>query len=231
MIAMTYEQFLSSGMHIGMKQQTKDMKRFIYKIRDDGLAVLDLQTIENRVKLAGKFLSRFQRIMVVSRKTVGCKPAIKFAEAINAKSITGRFLPGIITNPSFPGYYEPDVVIITDPLIDMQAIEEAIKMRIPIVALCDTSNETQSIDVIIPVNNKGRKALATVYWLLAREVLKNRGVIKEDEEFKQKPEEFESEEIEKPEREGKKEFIRSPTKYKYAGKRAGGGRKLLSRRS
>jgi len=227
---MTYEQFLSAGMHIGMKQQTKDMKRFVYKIRDDGLAVLDLQTIENRVKIAGKFLARFQRIMVISRKAVAWKPVIKFTEAINGKAVAGRFLPGTITNPYFPGYYEPDVVVITDPLIDTQAIEEAIKMRIPIIALCDTSNETNSIDLVIPVNNKGRKALATVYWLLAREILKNRGIIKQDEEFKIKPEDFESEEIEKLEKEGKKEFIRTPTKYRYAGKRAGGGRKFLSRR-
>jgi len=228
---MSYEQFLSSGMHIGMKQQTKDMKRFIYKIRDDGLAVLNLQTIEDRVKLAGKFLAKFQKIMVVSRKAVGWKPSIKFAEAVNGKVITGRFMPGIITNPSFPGYYEPEVIVITDPLIDLQAIEESTKMRIPIVALCDTSNETQLIDVIIPVNNKGRKALATVYWLLAKEILKNRGTIKQDEDFKMKAEEFESEEMENPEREGKKEFIRGPSNYKYAGKRPGGGRKFLSRRS
>ena len=202
---MSYEQFLSAGMHIGMKQQTKDMKRFIYKIRDDGLAVLDLQTIENRVKIAGKFLARFQRIMVVSRKAVGWKPAIKFAEAINVKSVTGRFLPGIITNPSFPGYYEPEVVVITDPIIDAQAINEAAKMRIPIVALSDTSNETTCIDLIIPINNKGRKSIATVYWLLAREILKNRGTIKQDEEFKPKPEEFESEEMERSEREFKRD--------------------------
>jgi len=228
---MSYEQFLSSGMHIGMKQQTKDMKKFIYKIRDDGLAVLNLQTIEDRVKLAGKFLARFQRIMVVSRKIVGWKPAAKFTETVNGKAVTGRFMPGTITNPYFPGYYEPEVVLITDPLIDLQAIEESIKMRIPIVALCDTSNETNSIDIIIPVNNKGRKSIATVYWLLAREILKNRGTIKQDEDFKQKPEDFESEEVEKPEREGKKEFISGPTKYKHAGKRTGGGRKFLSRRS
>jgi small subunit ribosomal protein S2 len=184
-------------MHIGMKQQTKDMKRYIYKIRDDGLAVLDLQTIENQVKIAGKFLSRFNRVMAVSRKAVAWKPVIKFTEAVGGKAITGRFLPGTITNPSFPGYYEPDVIVITDPMIDTQAIEEAVKMRIPIVALCDTSNETSGIDVVIPVNNKGRKSLATVYWLLAREILKNRGMIKTDEEFKSKPEEFESEEMER----------------------------------
>jgi len=191
---MPFEQYLSAGMHIGMKQQTKDMKRFIYKIRDDGLAVLDLQTIDNRIKLAAKFLARFKRIMVVSRKYVAWKPITKFAEAVDAKVLTGRFLPGTITNPSFPGYYKPEVLLVTDPLIDSQAIEESVKMRVPIIALCDTSNETESIDLIIPVNNKGRKSLAMVYWLLAREIQKNRGIIKEVKGFKYKPEDFETEE-------------------------------------
>ena len=191
---MPFEEYLSAGMHIGTKQQAKQMKKFIYKVREDGLAILDLQTIENKIKLAGKFLTRFNRIMAVSRKAVGWKPAVKFAEAVNGKAIVGRFLPGTITNPNFPGYYEPDVLLVTDPLIDSQAIEEALKMRIPIIALCDTSNETTSIDLIIPVNNKGRKSLSMVYWLLAREIQKNRGTIKEDSEFKYKPEEFESKE-------------------------------------
>ena len=191
---MPYEEFLSAGMHIGMKQQTKDMKKFIYKVRDDGLAVLDLQTIEKRIKLAAKFLARFKRIMVVSRKYVAWKPAEKFAEVVSAKAMTGRFMPGTITNTFFPGYYEPDVLLVTDPMVDSQAIREASKMRIPTVALVDTSNETDSIDLVVPVNNKGRKSLAMVYWLLALEIQKNRKVIKEDNEFKYKLEDFETEE-------------------------------------
>lgn len=194
MMSMPYEEFLSAGMHIGMKQQTKDMKKFIYKVRDDGLAVLDLQTIEKRIKLAAKFLAGFKRIMVVSRKYVAWKPAEKFAEVVGAKAMTGRFMPGTITNTFFPGYYEPDVLIVTDPMVDSQAIREASKMRIPIIALVDTSNETDSIDLVVPVNNKGRKSLAMVYWLLALEIQKNREVIKEDSEFKYKLEDFETEE-------------------------------------
>ena len=100
-------------------------------------------------------------------------------------------MPGTITNPSFPGYYEPDVIVITDPMVDSQAVKEAVKMRIPIVSLSDTSNETQSLDFIIPVNNKGRKSIAMVYFLLAMEIQKCRGVIKEDSEFTYKPEDFE----------------------------------------
>ena len=199
MNAMPYEEYLSAGMHIGMKQQNKHMKKFIYKIREDGLAILDLQTIENRIKLAAKFLSKFKRIIIVSRKAVAWKPITKFAEAVEGKALRGRFLPGTITNPNFPGYYEPDVLLVTDPLIDSQAIEEAVKMRIPIVALADTSNETESIDLVIPVNNKGRKSLAMVYWLLAREIQKNRGIIKGDEEFKYKIEDFEPKERKKKE--------------------------------
>jgi len=198
---MSYEEFLSAGMHIGMKQQNKNMKKFVYKTREDGLAILDLQTIENRIKLAGKFLSKFSRIMVVSRKNVAWKPITKFAEVVNGKAVTGRFLPGTITNPNSPGYYEPEILVVTDPLVDIQAIVEASKMRTPIVALSDTSNETAYIDLIIPVNNKGRKSLSMVYWLLAREIQKNRGIIKEDAEFKYKPEDFESKEKERTEEE------------------------------
>jgi small subunit ribosomal protein S2 len=191
---MTYEQYLSAGMHIGMKQQTKDMKKFVYKIRSDGLAVLDLQLIEKRIKIAGKFLAGFKKILAVSRKTVGWKAITTFAEIVGGKAVQGRFLPGTITNPHFPSYYEPHVLIVTDPVVDSQAIKEATKMRIPIVALCDTTNRINDIDYVIPVNNKGRKSVATVYWLLAREILKNREKIKEDEEFKYSVEDFEIEE-------------------------------------
>lgn len=189
---MAFEEFLSSGMHIGMKKQTAKMKKFVYKTRDDGLAVLDLQTIDNRIKIAAKMLAEYKHIMVVSRKPIAYKAIKKFAEVVDAKAITGRFLPGIITNPSFREYYEPDVILATDPSTDMQAITEAIKMRVPIISLADTYNETTGIDLIIPINNKGRKSVAMTFFLLAKEIQKNRGIIKEDSEFVLKPEDFEA---------------------------------------
>lgn len=192
---MALENYLSAGVHIGMKQRTKDMARFIYKIRPDGLSVLNVQTIEQRILTAAKFLARSKKIMVISRKTNGQKPVAKFSEIIGARAVVGRFFPGILTNPSFREYFEPEVVMVTDPLADRQAVKEAVRMRIPVIALCDTFNETMDIDFIIPANNKGRKALALVYYLLAKEVLKNRGEIKSDEEFKQKIEDFEAEEV------------------------------------
>ena len=182
--------YLTAGVHIGMKSCTPQMRKFVYKIRDDGLAVFNLQKVDERIKIAADFLSRFKNIMVVSRKENAEKAVKKFAEEIGAKAVTGRFSPGTLTNPSYKGFYEPDVVLVVDILIDTQVILEAKKRRIPIVALCDTLNTPNDIDLIIPVNNNGKKSLALVFWILAREILKNREEIKKNEDFKLKLSDF-----------------------------------------
>ncbi|RLJ06258.1 MAG: 30S ribosomal protein S2 [Candidatus Aenigmatarchaeota archaeon] len=182
--------YLTAGVHIGMKSCTPQMRKFVYKIRDDGLAVFNLQKVDERIKTAADFLSRFKNIMVVSRKESAEKAVKKFAEETGAKAVTGRFSPGTLTNPSYKGFYEPDVVLVVDILIDTQVIVEAKKRRIPIVALCDTLNTPNDIDLIIPVNNNGKKSLALIFWILTREILKNRGEIKKNEDFKLKPSDF-----------------------------------------
>ncbi|MBU5575156.1 MAG: 30S ribosomal protein S2 [Candidatus Aenigmarchaeota archaeon] len=194
---MAYENYLSSGMHIGTKQITKEMKRFVYKIRDDGLAIINLPVIEKRIKIAANFLSDKKRIMIVSRKPIAFKAIDKFAEAINGKSVKGRFLAGTITNPNIKDFYEPEVLIVIDPMIDKQAVKEAIKMRIPIIALTSTGNETNGIDLIIPINNKGKKSIAMALYLLALETLLARKSIPDASGFKYKPEDFEGLEQEK----------------------------------
>ena len=182
--------YLTAGVHIGMKSCTPQMRKFVYKIRDDGLAVFNLQKVDERIKIAADFLSRFKNIMVVSRKENAEKAVKKFAEEIGAKAVTGRFSPGTLTNPSYKGFYEPDVVLVVDILIDTQVILEAKKRRIPIVALCDTLNTPNDIDLIIPVNNNGKKSLALIFWILTREILKNREEIKKNEDFKLKLSDF-----------------------------------------
>jgi len=184
------EEYLASGIHIGMKQRTADMKPYIYKIRSDGLAVLNLGMIDEKIKTAGKFLAKSKSILAVTRKSVSQDVVKKFAEAIGAKAITGRFLPGTLTNPKFKNYFEADVIVISDPLVDYQALKEAVTARTAVIAICDTLNETRHIDLIIPANNKSRKSLGTLYYLLAREVLKERGEIKSNSEFKFKLQDF-----------------------------------------
>lgn len=190
------QEYLASGIHIGMKQRTADMKEFIYKIREDGLAVLNLRKLDERLKAAAKILAKAKKIMVVGRKTSAPEALIKFSEIIGCEVVTGRFMPGTLTNPNYKKFFEADVILIANPLNDYQVLREAVKARIPVVAICDTFNETRDVDLIIPANNKGRKALATLFWILAREILKEHGQIKSYDEFNYKVTDFAKEEEE-----------------------------------
>ncbi|HID26216.1 MAG TPA: 30S ribosomal protein S2 [Thermoplasmata archaeon] len=189
------EQYLTSGVHIGTRQKTADIKQFIYRVRNDGLYIIDIKKTDQRIKEAAKLLAQYEpsKIVVVSVRQYGQKPIQEFAKHTDAVAIPGRFTPGTLTNPNAKRFLEPDVLVLTDPLVDIQALHEAKNIGIPTVGLCDTNNELKYIDLAIPTNNKGRRALALIYWLLAREFLKEKGVIKSDSEFKATVEDFEAE--------------------------------------
>lgn len=186
--------YLTSGVHIGTQQKSADMKEFIFKVRTDGLYVLDVKKTDERIRIASKFMARLEqgRILIVSARQYGQKPAKVFGKAIGAMVVAGRFVPGSLTNPILPKFVEPEMLFVTDPAADEQALKEALNVGIPIVGICDANNETKYVDLVIPSNNKGRRALATVYWLLTREVLKARGQLASDEDFKMTVEEFEA---------------------------------------
>ena len=177
--------YLTSGVHIGTQQKSADMKPFIYKVRVDGLYVLDIKKTDTRIRLAAKFLARFPpgKVLVIAARQYGQKPARLFAKALGAQVFAGRFVPGTMTNPNLAEFTEPEILVATDPAADAQALREAVMVGLHVVALCDANNETKNVELVIPTNNKGRRALATVYWLLTREVLKVRGAIQTDAEF------------------------------------------------
>jgi len=188
------ENYLTSGVHIGTQQKSADMRNFIFKVRNDGLYVLDVKKTDERLKVAAKLLAKYdpQKVLVVSARQYGQKPARTFAKAIGTKVFAGRFVPGTMTNPNLPVYVEPEVLLATDPTADEQALREALNIGIPIVALCDANNETRNVDLVIPTNNKGRRALAMIYWLLAREILKARETIQSNEDYKLTIDDFEA---------------------------------------
>ena len=171
------EDYLGAGVHIGTQQKTKDMERFIHRVRTDGLYVLDVGRTDERIRTAADFLENYdpEQVLVASSRQYGRFPAEKFADAIGARARTGRFIPGTLTNPDYDGYIEPDVLVVTDPIGDSQAVTEAITVGIPVIAMCDSNNSTSNVDLVIPTNNKGRRALSVVYWLLANETLDRRG--------------------------------------------------------
>jgi len=173
---------LSAGIHIGTRIKTKDMASFIYRVRPDGLFVLDAKKTDERIRMAAKFISRIdaKKVVAISSRLYGRTPVQKFCEVTGCIPILGRFLPGLFTNPNHSAHIEAEILVVTDPKADWQAVTEASSVGIPVIALCDTDNDFRNVDFVIPINNKGRRSLATVFWLLAREVLKSRGEIPED---------------------------------------------------
>jgi small subunit ribosomal protein S2 len=185
---------LSTGIRVGTAVKTKFMVPFITKASPEGLYMLDLDITLARIQTAAKFINRMniEKVIVCSGREYAITPIEKFCEVTGATKMLGRFMPGTLTNPSLPYYIEPQLVLISDPQVDSQAITEATNAGIPVVGISNTDNMTSQIDLVIPANNRGRKSLATAYWLLAREILVEKGQLKGDESLKYEIDDFET---------------------------------------
>lgn len=185
---MKKEQFLSAGVHIGMKNRTKFMYEYVYKIRPDGLTVLNLQTIMDKIQIVGKFLAQYkpEKILLMAGREQARRPAEKFAELTGVTLVSGRFYPGTLTNFD----KNAEVVVVTDLIADKQVVTEAYQMGIPVVALCNVNDIPSEIDLMIPCNNKGRKSLGAVFWALANSLLRARGDIPKNKDISASIEDF-----------------------------------------
>jgi len=185
---------LSAGIHIGTRMKTSDMEPFIYRVRPDGLFVLDVKKTDDRIRVAARFLARFEhaKVAVAATRLYAHEPVKKFCELTGATPVIGRFIPGLLSNPLYASRIDPEVILVSDPRADGQAVKEAAKVGIPIVALCSTDNEFAGVDLVIPTNNKGRRALAVIFWLLARQILRERGELAMDKDPQMTIEDFEA---------------------------------------
>jgi len=188
------KKILSTGIRVGTQVKTKFMKPFITKASPEGLYMIDLDLTIERIKIAAKFINRIdiKKVIICSGREYANTPIEKFCEVTGLTKMLGRFMPGTLTNPSLSYYIEPKLLLISDPQVDSQAITEATNAGIPVIGISNTDNITSKIDLVIPANNRGRKALATIYWLLAREILIERGELKENESLKYEIDDFET---------------------------------------
>jgi len=179
-----HETYELHKVHIGALQKSADMKPFLSNEPGDGsgLHMIDLEKTDSRMRVVSQFLNRYDpnRILVVSARQYGQRPARKFAQAIGAQHIVGRFIPGTLTNPRLRTYIEPELIVVTDPQADQQSLSEAVSSGLPVVAICDANNNLRNVDLCLPANNKGRQSLSLIFWLLSREVLKARGNMDDD---------------------------------------------------
>ena len=185
---------ISTGIRVGTQVKTKFMKQFIEKASPEGLYMLNIDMTLEKIKTCAKFINRVgaENIIACSGRQYAGIPIEKFCEMTGAKQLLGRFMPGTLTNPSLPYYIEPKLILISDPEVDVQALIEATNAGIPIIGIANTDNVTSKLDVIIPANNRGRKSLATIYWLLVRQILIEKGELKENESMKYEIDDFEA---------------------------------------
>ncbi len=178
------DQYLKSGIHIGTKFRTGYMSAFIYKTRPDGLSVLNLQKIDERIRTAANLLGQYapEDLLIVSRRENGWKAVKAFGKHTGIKVFAGRYPPGILTNPKLDTFIEVKAVLVTDSWPDRNAIKDAMQVGMPVIALCDTNNQSNEIDLVVPCNNKGKKSLGLLFYILAREYLRQRGQLAADQE-------------------------------------------------
>ena len=189
------DEYLKSGIHIGTKFKTRYMEKFIYKTRPDGLTVLNIQQIDERIRLAAQMLSSYtpEQIVIVSRRENGWKAVKMFGKITGIKIFAGRYTPGLMTNPQLKNFLEAKIVLVVDAWPDKNAVMDAYKMGMPVIALCDTNNTANYIDLVIPCNNKGKKSLGLLFMIIAQIYMLNKGIIKKPEEFTYKMEDFSDE--------------------------------------
>lgn len=185
-------EYLKAGIHIGTKFRTKYMANFIYKTRPDGLSVLNLKKIDERIKMAANMLTNYapEDILIISRRENGWKALRQLNKLTGMKVIVGRYPPGILTNSNLETFTEPKIIFVCDPWPDKNAVDDALRIGVPIIALCDTNNQSNGLDLVVPCNNKGKKSVGLVFYLVAREYMRKKGMLGSEEELPVKMEEF-----------------------------------------
>jgi small subunit ribosomal protein S2 len=186
------EEYIKAGVHIGTRIKNKQTKKFIARVRSDGLAIIDVMKLDERLRLSTKLLSKYEpyQILAVGRRETARKPLQMLNKYTGINVYPKRYPPGLLTNPALDIFKDVDVVIITDPILDRNALLDAYRTGKITIAFVDTNNSLSYIDIAIPANNRGAKSLALLYYIIAREYLRNRGLLSKREELPVSYEEF-----------------------------------------
>ena len=176
--------YMRFGVHIGTHSLAEPMRKFVHG-KKTGVYLIDIRKTDERIRIAAKMLADFEpeQVFGFAMRLYAQKPLLMMAKWTGIVARIGKYYAGILTNPSLPQYIEPEIVFVSDPIKEANIVREANMIGIPVVSLADTSNEPYNVDLVIPCNNRGRKALALIYWLLTNQILRERGILGPDEKI------------------------------------------------
>ena len=172
------EDYVKAGIHLGTKVISGNMRQFVYRRRADGLAILNTNLIDTKLREAIKVLEAYEpeRIMLACKREAGWTAAKKFSEITGARAYTKKYPAGIITNPKLEDFFEPGIIMVCDPWIDKNASNDGNNIRVPVIGLCDTNNLIKGLNHFIPCNNKSNKSIGMVLYIIAKHYCQARGI-------------------------------------------------------
>lgn len=177
---------LHSNCHIGSRNYTHSMERFIHNISKEGVPIFKIDETYEKIKLAARIIAGIQdlsEVYAISSREFGQRAVVKFAHYTKCSvTSSSRWTPGSLTNYKTKQFKEPKLIIVVDPYADFKPIMEASYCNIPVIALCDTHNSLKFVDLAIPCNNNSTESISMIFWMLAREVLILRGQLDRDED-------------------------------------------------
>ena len=130
-----------------------------------GGTLTNFQTMESRIDHLVRLEDRRDRgeLGLLIKKEAG-----KLLEEIEKMN---RYFGGIKTMKRLPG-----ALFIVDPPMERIAVTEAIRMRIPIIAMCDANCNPDEIDYPIPSNDDAIRAVKLIASRVADAVLEGRNL-------------------------------------------------------
>ena len=192
-----------AGCQYGGKKITKQMKKYVYTVRKDGIAIFDVNKIYEKIQVAARIIASVDpdSVISVSSKEAGQRAVYKFGHFTKTQTVTGRWSPGMLTNQTTKKFIEPRLLIVTDPRTDYNALLESSYVNIPVIAICNTDNMLKYVDCAIPCNNRHPKSVAMIWYLLTKAVLE---IKKDTENFEKNPSAYYNVEMDKNKKDQKK---------------------------
>lgn len=172
------EEYLKSSIHLGTRVITPDMRKYVYRRRADGLAVFNTALLDDKLRECADFLAKFapEEVILVCKREAGWKAAKKFAETTGIRTFTKKYPAGILTNTNLENFTEADLIVICDPWLDKNALQDANRIKIPVMSICDTNNLINGVTQVLPGNNKSNKSLGMILYLLTKLYIEKRNL-------------------------------------------------------